>query len=212
MFRDTSDAISFYEDRSGVRYADATYTQVLATGRIEQEMSGFTVIRESYGRDLLANERDVWLMAHELAHQWWGNRVTCRDWTHFWLNEGMATFMAAAYKERRFGREEYLREIEQYRTRYEKVRDLGKDRSLHFPDWLHSTPEDRALVYQKGAYVLHLLREELDEQLFWKGIRQYTRKYFGKSVTTADFQTAMEQATGKNLTEFFSKWVYLTQR
>jgi len=212
MFRDTSDAISFYEDRSGVRYADATYTQVLATGRIEQEMSGFTVIRESYGRDLLTNERDVWLMAHELAHQWWGNRVTCRDWTHFWLNEGMATFMAAAYKERRVGREEYLREIEQHRTRYEKVRDLGKDRSLHFPDWLHPTPEDRALVYQKGAYVLHLLREELDEQLFWKGIRQYTRKYFGKSVTTADFQTAMEQATGKNLTEFFSKWVYLTQR
>jgi len=203
IFRDTSDAISFYEDRSGVRYSDTTYTQVLAAGRIEQEMSGFTVIRESYGRDLLANERDVWLMAHELAHQWWGNRVTCRDWTHFWLNEGMATFMAAAYKEQRFGREEYVREIEQYRTRYEKVRDSGKDRSLHFPDWLHPTPEDRALVYQKGAYVLHLLREELGERLFWKGIREYTRKYFGKSVTTADFQTAMEQATVRTCRSLF---------
>jgi aminopeptidase N len=211
IFRDTSDTISFYEDRSGVRYADTTYTQVLAAGRIEQEMSGFTVIRESYGRDPLANERDVWLMAHELAHQWWGNRVTCRDWTHFWLNEGMATFMAAAYKEQRFGREEYDREIEQYRTRYEKVRDSGKDRSLHFPDWVHPTPEDRALVYQKGAY-LHLLREQLGERLFWMGIRQYTRKYFGKSVTTTDFQTAMEQATGRNLSQFFSKWVYLTQQ
>ena len=212
IFRDTGDAISFYEDRSGVRYADVTYTQVLAAGRIEQEMSGFTVIRESYGRDLLANERDVWLMAHELAHQWWGNKVTCRDWTHFWLNEGMATFMAAAYKERRFGRDEYLLEIEQYRTRYEKVRDSGKDRSLNFPDWTHPTPEDRTLVYQKGAYVLHLLREHLGERLFWKGIRQYTRKYFGKSVTTADFQTEMERATGKNLADFFSQWVYLTQQ
>ena len=80
-----------------------------------------------------------------------------------------------------------------YRTRYEKVRDSGKDRALHFPDWLHPTPEDRTLVYQKGAYVLHLLREQLDERPFWKGIRQYTRKYFGKSVTTADFQTEMEQ-------------------
>jgi aminopeptidase N len=67
------------------------------------------------------------------------------------------------------------------------------------------------LVYQKGAYVLHLLRERLGERLFWKGIRQYTRKYFGKSVTTADFQTEMERATGKNLSDFFSQWVYLTQ-
>jgi aminopeptidase N len=82
---------------------------------------------------------------------------------------------------------------------------------LNFPDWTHPTPEDRTLVYQKGAYVLHLLREHLGERLFWKGIRQYTRKYFGKSVTTADFQTEMEQATGKNLSDFFSQWVYLTQ-
>jgi aminopeptidase N len=212
IFRDTADMIGFYEQRAGVRYADETYTQVLAAGSVEQEMSSFTALRESYGREVLANERDIWLGAHELAHQWWGNMVTCRDWNHFWLNEGMATFMAAAYKEHRFGREEYLREIEANRLSYEKVRDRGLDRSLVFPDWLHPTREDRILVYDKGAYVLHLLREELGERAFWDGIRLYTRTYFGKSVTTPQFQALMEQASGKNLKPFFDRWVYLTSQ
>lgn len=211
IFRDTADMISFYERRAGVPFADKIYTQVLAAGGVEQEMSGFTVMRESYGNGVLKNERDVWLGAHELAHQWWGNMVTNRDWTHFWLNEGMATFMAAAYKEHRFGREEYLREIEAARANYEKVRDAGKDRSLVFPDWNRPTREDRTLVYDKGAYVLHQLRAELGERLFWSGIRRYTRAYFGKSVTTPEFQTAMERASGRNLSEFFAKWVYLTK-
>ena len=212
VFRETADMIAFYEERSGVRYADAAYTQVLAAGNIDQEMSGFTVMNEGYGREVLANERDVWLGAHELAHQWWGISVTARDWTHFWLNEGFATFIAAAYKERRFGREEYTREIEKYRASYEKVRDAGKDKSLVFPDWIRPTGEDRTLVYDKGAYVLHLLREELGERAFWAGLRQYTRTFAGKSVTTSDFQTEMERASGRSLSDFFAKWVYLTKR
>jgi aminopeptidase N len=211
IFRDTADMISFYEDRAGIKYPGPSYTQVLAAGGVEQEMSGFTALREKYGREVLANERDIWLGAHELAHQWWGIMVGCQAWTHFWLNEGMATFMADAYKEHRFGREEYLKEIEASRRLYEKVRAAGKDRSLVFPDWLHPTAEDRTLVYDKGAYVLHLLREEMGERDFWAGIRLYTRKYFGKSVTTADFQTEMERAGGKSLAPFFDQWVYLTQ-
>ncbi len=211
IFRDTDDMIAFYEERAGVKCPGERYTQVLAAGGVEQEMSGFTALRETYGREVLANERDIWLGAHELAHQWWGIMVGCQAWTHFWLNEGMASFMADAYKEHRFGREEYLKEIEAARKLYEKVRDAGKDRSLVFPDWLHPTAEDRTLVYDKGAYVLHLLRVEMGEQDFWAGIRLYTQKYFGKSVTTAEFQRVMQQATGKKLDDFFARWVYLTR-
>ncbi len=209
IFRDTSDMVRFFEERAGVPYADRTYTQVLAERGYGQEMSGFTVMGEGYGRAVLKDEKDVGLGAHELAHQWWGNMVTCVTWSHFWLNEGMASFMTAAYKERRFGREEYLREIEASRKDYERVRDAGKDKSLVFPDWLNPTAEDRTLVYDKGAYVIHLLREQLGERAFWAGVRRYTRAYFGKSVTTADFQAAMERASGKNLSRFFNKWVYL---
>jgi aminopeptidase N len=209
IFRDTPDMLDFLEDRAGVKYADRTYTQVLAAGGVEQEMSSFTALKEAYGKQLLENEQDLWLGAHEFAHQWWGNMVTCRDWNHFWLNEGIATFIAAAYLEHRFGREAYMREIETYRTNYEKVRAAGKDKSLVFPDWRSPTREDRTLVYDKGAYVMHLLREEMGERAFWNGLRLFTRRYFGKSVVTSDFITAMEEANGKSLKGFAAKWIYL---
>lgn len=209
IFRDTGDMIGFFEDRAGVKYADPAYTQVLAAGGVEQEMSSFTALRETYGRDVLANERGIWLAAHELAHQWWGNMVTNRDWTHFWLNEGLASFMASAYREHRFGREEYMKDIQEYRANYEKVRDAGKDKSLVFPDWNNPTSADRTLVYDKGAYVIHLLREELGERVFWDGIRRYTRKYFGESVVTTDFQREMEQASKRDLRKFFDRWIFL---
>ncbi len=211
IFRDTPEMLEFFESRAGVRYADQTYTQVLAAGGVEQEMSSFTALKEAYGKRVLDNERDLWLAAHEFAHQWWGNMVTCRDWNHFWLNEGIATFMAAAYIEHRFGRDTYLREIESYHSNYEKVRQAGKDKSLVFPDWLNPTREDRTLVYDKGAYVMHLLREEMGERAFWNGLKIFTRRYFGKSVVTADFEGAMEAASDKSLKKFFAKWIYLKE-
>jgi aminopeptidase N len=211
IFRDTPDMLDFFEDRAGVKYSGKTYTQVLAAGGVEQEMDTFTALKEKYGEEVLKNEQDIWLGAHEFAHQWWGNMVTCRDWNHFWLNEGIATFIAAAYLEHRFGRAAYMREIETYRANYEKVRAAGKDKSLVFPDWLHPTREDRTLVYDKGAYVLHLLREEMGERNFWNGLRLFTQRHFGKSVVTTDFAAAMEEANGRSLKEFFAKWVYLNR-
>jgi len=208
IFRDTPDMLEFFEDRAGVKYSDKTYTQVLAAGSVAQEMSSFAALRETYGKEVLDNEQAQWLGAHEFAHQWWGNLVTCVDWKHFWLNEGIATFMAAAYLEHRFGRAAYMREIESNRANYEKVRAAGKDKSLVFPDWDHPTAQDRTLVYDKGAYVLHLLREEMGERAFWNGLRLFTRRHFGKSVVTSDFVAAMEEANGKTLRDFFAKWIY----
>ena len=164
---------------------------------------------EDYGRAVLADPRAESLIAHELAHQWWGNRVTCAAWTHMWLNEGFATFMAAAFMEQRFGRDEYLRTVEAWRSRYSAVREAGHDRSLVFADWNRPAADDRALVYQKGAYVLHLPRETLGEAKFWAAIRDYTRRYVGTSVTTVEFQQAMERSTRTDLSVFFKTWVYL---
>jgi aminopeptidase N len=170
-------------------------------------MSSFTALKEVYGKQLLDNEQDLWLGAHEFAHQWWGNMVTCRDWTHFWLNEGFATFMEAAYMEQRFGRKAYDHEIARIRSRYERVRDAGKDRPLVFDNWDRPTTDDRTIVYQKGAYVLHLLRQEIGDDKFWRAIREYTRRHYGTAVTTADLQAAMERASGGSLASFFTKWV-----
>ena len=209
LFRDTPDMLDFFANRAGVPHPGAVYTQVLTVQGIGQEMSGFAVMPEAYGRAVLKDESATGLGAHELAHQWWGNQVTCRDWNHFWLNEGFATFMSAAYVEHRDGRQAYLRAIDAARVRYVTVRDAGHDRPLVFPSWNRPTADDRTIVYQKGAYALYRLRETLGDRAFWAGIRQYTRTYFGKSVTSVDFQTAMEESSGRNLSKFFSEWVYL---
>jgi aminopeptidase N len=212
IFRESRDMMAFFEEKAGRPYPDDTYTQALVASTAGQEMSGFSIMSEEYGRAVLADERALSLIAHEMAHQWWGNEVTCREWTHFWLNEGFATFMAAAYAERRFGREEYLRIIDASRGRYERVREAGRDRALVFPDWNRPTADDRTLVYHKGAYVLHLLRDTLGDGAFWEGVRAYTRTHFGAPVTSSDFQRAMEQSTGRSLAPFFATWVYAAGR
>ena len=209
IFAETTRMMDFFEKRARVPYPEKTYTQVLVAGRMPgQELSSFTELPESYGREVLDDPQDVWLMAHELAHQWWGNNVTCADWSHFWLNEGMATFLAAAYKEDRFSRILYDEEIESYRRSYARIRGAGRDRPLAFQEWRPEAGSGGAIVYDKGALILHLLRFQLGEEIFWDGVRRYTRQQFGKSVTTDDLQRAFEDASGQSLSDFFNRWVY----
>jgi aminopeptidase N len=210
VFADTPDMVRFFARRAGVPYPHDSYTQVLVARTAGQELAGFALLSDAYGQNLRDNPESIDLSAHEVAHQWWGNLVTCQDWRHFWLNEGFATFMAAAYDEHRFGRAAYERDIDAARARYEHVRKTSGDRPLVFPSWDRPTADDRTIVYQKGAYVLHRLREMLGDGPFWKGIRYYTRRYQGQAVTTADFQRAMDASTGKDLSAFFATWVYMT--
>lgn len=207
VFKDSADMLQFFSTRAGLRFQE-TYTQVLVARTVGQEMAGLSLLSEAYGLQVLEDPTNVALMAHEAAHQWWGNLLTSGDWGHFWLNEGFATFMAAAYLERRYGETAYLKQVDTWRRRVDKLRADGKNRALVFPDWTSPSADDRAVVYQKGAYVLHLLRQNLGDKAFWKGIREYTRTHAGHSVVTEDFQTSMEKATGKRLDEFFRAWVF----
>lgn len=206
VFADSADMMRFFGRRAGIRYRGG-YTQVLVAKTIGQELDGFSLMSEAYGREVLENPENEGLIAHELAHQWWGNMVTNRDWGHFWLNESFANFMAAAYMQHRFGDAAYLQRVDGWKRRLEKLRDSGKDHALVYAAWNKPSADDRAVVYQKGAYVLHLLREELGERAFWRGIRAYTRAFYGHSVVTADFRVAMERASGRDLSAFFSRWV-----
>ncbi|HEX6890866.1 MAG TPA: M1 family aminopeptidase, partial [Chryseolinea sp.] len=207
IFTETKSMIQFFEERSGVSYPGRSYTQVLGEGNVSQEMAGFTVIRLNYGKQVLSNSSDINLAAHELAHQWWGNSVTCVNWNHFWLNEGFAVFMSSAFKEFRFGREHYLKDIETYHNAYQAVVKKGLDKPLIFQNWINPTSDDRTLVYYKGAYILHLLREQLGEKMFWDGVKLYTSAYFGKSVVSNDLRRVMEDVSGRDLRPFFAKWI-----
>jgi aminopeptidase N len=174
-----------------------------------QELAGLAHMSEAYGRTVLADPAATSLIAHELAHQWWGNLVTNRDWTHFWLNEGFATFMAAAYKERVRGHGAYLADVEAWQKRVEQLRAAGADKPLVFPDWNRPSPDDRAVVYQKGALVLHELRELLGDAPFWTAVRSYTQRQAGQAVTSTDLQHAFEASSGRELSSFFNERVYL---
>lgn len=211
IFKETPNMLSFLEEKSGIKYFQSTYSQVL-TGKYFQEMSGFSTLKDKYGKMVLADSTETNLISHEMAHQWWGNQITCKGWNHFWLNEGMATFMSAAYNEYRFGKEVYLSNIESYRKVYEDIKKRGNDKSLVFENWDNPSKDDRNLVYFKGAYVIHRLKEKLGDEAFWNAIRFYSTKYVGKTVETIDFQKAIEKSSGFDLNDFFNEWVYKTNK
>lgn len=207
-FAGTEAMLAFFEGKAGVPFPGDSYPQVLLPGAPAQEMSGFSLMSEAYGRSVLADPREDYLIAHELAHQWWGNLVTCETWSDFWLNEGMVTFLAAAFKEHQWGRDEYDRERTMARLRYGRVVAEGKDRPLVHRNWSTAEEMSGPVAYSKGALVLHRLRVELGERAFWEGLRQYTRAGAGGSVDSEDLRTALEKASGRDLKPFFSQWVY----
>ena len=208
IFSSTQAAVRFFEGKSGVELGPGTYTQVLTAGDPMQELAQMTVLPVDYGDDLEKNPSDLHLLVHELAHQWWAVRVPCADWADFWLNEGMANFMANAFVQQQYGQEAYAKAVERDRQIYLDTGQAGKDRALYFPAW--KKPEDASgpIAYHKGAYVLHLLRQRIGDEAFWNGLREYTRGHVGKLATTQDLQRAMEQASGLSLQSFFNQWVY----
>ncbi len=206
LYLETPKMISFFEEKTGIQYPQKTYTQVLM-GSYYQEMSGFAVFNEKYAESVFNDSSEIHLTGHELAHQWWGNMITCKNLKHFWLNEAFAVYMASAFHEVHFGPEKYEADIAIYKSIYDGLVKRGLDRSLIFEKW-KPTRDNRGIAYYKGAYVLHLLRQELGDEAFWKGVKEYSQKYYGKFVETKGFQESMQKASEKDLSEFFEKWVY----
>jgi aminopeptidase N len=207
-FRDTARMLEFFEDRSGVSFPNPTYSQVLVPGSEAQEASSFSLIGKEFLDPILENPQEDWVIAHELAHQWWGNLLTCATWKDFWLNEGVTTFMVAAYKEKRWGKAAYAREMELSRKRYQKAIDAGFEVPLTFDGKYPSLGIKRSIVYSKGALFLDALRKEIGEKAFWSGLRAYTRACAGRSVESREFQDAMEKSAQRSLAAIFEKWVY----
>lgn len=208
LFTHTPAMAAFFTDKAGTPLPDRRYTQLLVPGREAQETASFSLV----GDDELARERDdpssAWIIAHELAHQWWGNLVTCATWRDFWLNEGIATFMVAAWKEHSAGPAAYARELDAARRRVERARAQGFDKPLRWAGEYPSLGTRRAIQYSKGALFLAHLREAIGDAAFWKGLGRFTQRHAGGTVTSADLQDAMEKASGRDLSPMFARWVY----
>lgn len=147
------------------------------------------------------------LIAHEEAHQWFGNSASENDWHHVWLSEGFATYFANLYLEHAYGRDrlvkEQLLDRDQVIKYYQKNPAPIVDTTLTDINKVLSTN-----TYQKAGWVLHMLRHKVGDADFWKGIRQYYATYQKSNAMTVDFKRTMETATGKDLTLFFDQWLY----
>ncbi len=146
------------------------------------------------------------LIAHEIAHQWFGNSASEADWEHLWLSEGFATFLTHAYVEAKYGTERYISELEQDR---QTVLQFYRSNVLPVVDTLSNDPlfQLNTNAYQRGAWVLHMLRTELGDEAFWNGIRTYYEHFQYANASTGDFIDVMEQSSGKDLSVFEQQWL-----
>lgn len=208
MFADTPDMADFLAAKAGLPLPVGRYAQLLVPGREAQEAATFSLIGKGELVRELGQPEAAWIIIHELAHQWWGNLVTCATWQDFWLNEGITTFMTAAWKEHRFGAEAYQAELDIARQRVERVREIGFDKPLAWGGEYPSLGARRAVQYSKGALFLDHLRGMIGDKTFWNGLRLFTRENAGRTVTSADFQRAMERVSGRDLSPIFAEWVF----
>jgi aminopeptidase N len=146
-------------------------------------------------------------VVHEVAHQWWGNSVTEKDWDDIWLSEGFATYFAHLYTEQFSGRDAFVRALKADIKIVLQTQRAMPDQPIIHRNISNMDNVLNRLVYQKAGWVLHMLRGQVGTEKFWTGIRDYYRRYRNLSASTDDFRRVMEQASGKDLTWFFDQWL-----
>jgi aminopeptidase N len=210
-FKRTPDMIRRFGELTGVPYPWNKYAQIVVSDFIFGGMENTTattmyehiLLDERASIDITADD----LIAHELAHQWFGDYVTCRDWSHGWLNEGFATFMEHVDREGHLGKDEYHYGLWQDFETYVGEAHGRYKRSIVCQDYEAPIDIFDRHLYEKGALVLHALRAELSDEVFWKGVGTYLRRHAKGVVETRDLQRALEDVSGRGLERFFEQWV-----
>ncbi len=211
-FGKSAKIMEFYSTKTGMPYPWEKYAQTVVQDYIlgGQENVSATTLTDVTIHDARAHldYSSDGLIAHEMAHQWFGDLMTCRDWSHLWLNEGFASYFDILFQEFDKGVDVSLKSI--YDAQHNIVTsDIGEKRR---PSVCNTYADPNTLfdnrIYGKGACVLHMMRSVLGDELFWKAIRHYTQKHAHQPVETNDFKIAVEEATGYNLYWFFDEWLY----
>ena len=204
--------IERFEERIGTPYPYARYSQIAVSdfifGGMENTSATTQTDRTLHDETAHLDFSSDPLVSHELAHQWFGDLLTCRDWSHAWLNEGFATFMEAVWREEDLDYDEYLYDIFECLCIYLKEDADRYSRPIVCNTYIVPIEIFDRHLYQKGAAVLHMLRGELGEARFWRSVARYVNDNAQRSVETIDFIRAIESATGRNLRSFFNRWVF----
>ena len=203
----TKEALAFYSEFVGpFSYEKLANVQ---SNSVAGGMEAASAIFYSAGS--VAGTRPVrWrnVVIHEIAHQWFGDAVTESDWDNVWLSEGFATYFTLLFIEHAYGRDEFatgLRDSRRTVLDFDTKSPAYRVVHANLTDMANVTS---AMTYQKGSWTLHMLRNEMGDDRFWTGIRDYYARHRNGNATTADFRRAMEQAAGRDLGPFFEQWLY----
>ena len=210
-FGETDEILEFLAERTGQAYPYEKYSQVCVE---DFQFGGMENISATTMTDTMLRDEAGWrdwqtfeLVAHEAAHQWFGNFVTCEDWSHIWLNEGFATYFAELYTEHSRGVDAFRANMRDRQEAYMSGDQGDQRRPTVWNRWRE--PMDLFFgghTYAGGASRLHMLRFELGDAAFFGGIRAYLRAHAGGSVETGDLRRAMEQVSQRDLGWFFRQW------
>ena len=211
-FRRTPDMIEHFGKLLGVPYPWNKYAQVVVSDFIFGGMENTTattmyehvLLDERAAIDITSDD----IVAHELAHQWFGDYVTCRDWSHGWLNEGFATFFEHIDVEHHLGKDEYEYSLRSDLEAYFGEANVRYRRAIVCQDYDAPIDIFDRHLYQKGGLVLHMLRTMLGDRVFWRAINAYLTKHARSIVETRDLMRSLEDVSGRGLEQFFEQWVY----
>ena len=202
LFEDTSRrALQFFISNIGP-YSDEKLANVQATG-----FTGGTEYASAifYGEKGVASGRGP--VVHEIAHQWFGDSVTERDWDDVWLSEGFATYFALLFTEHDEGRDAFVDGLKRSREQVLQLEQKLPDTPVIHRNLADMSKVLNNLIYQKGGWILHMLRQEVETEHFWSAIREYYRRYRNGNASTSDLRAVFEQVSGKPLDWFFTQWL-----
>ncbi|MBL0173752.1 MAG: hypothetical protein IPP94_00520 [Ignavibacteria bacterium] len=204
----TAEMVRFFSQRIGIRYPWAKYAQIPVAHYLYggMENTSATVLADTRAVVNARTAQDYTadgLIAHELAHMWWGDYLTYIDWDNTWLNEGFATYFQQCWTEHRWGADEFFWQRSEGINGYLAWTDANGRVPV-----VTDKPNPSQNVYAKGAAVLHMLRSMLGEEQFWRVITSYGKRHAFGSVESNDFKRAIEDVTGMSLQWFFTQWLY----
>jgi aminopeptidase N len=210
-FANTISMMKFFEEYTGVKYPYDKYSQVAVDdfvyGGMENISATTLTVDTMHDKKAHIDFTSDHLVSHELAHQWFGDYVTCRDWQHIWLNESFATYFEALYWQHSRGNDEFDYYVMQLAEEYFEEASKRYKRAIVTNVYKHPDDLFDRHTYEKGACILHMLRNFVSDSIFRRAVKMYAERFGNKNAETDDFRRCVEEVSGLSLQEFFEQWL-----
>lgn len=211
-FDQTPKMVKFFEEYLGTKYPYEKYAQVAVQdfvyGGMENPSCTTLTLDTLHDKKAHVDFTSDYLVSHELAHQWFGDLVTCRDWQHIWLNESFATYCEALYWEASRGSDEFQYYVMQTADDYFEEAITRYIRPIVTKVYKHPDDLFDRHTYEKGGCVLHMLRHHVGDKYFRRSLKTYLQRFANGTAETDDLRRVFELETGRSLQQFFDQWIF----